>query len=92
PVFHMTGRADGQAVTDLLVGLIEPEGEVLLNVYIHAEDNTPVRLIITMPGTETEEVPEPTQWIVDVYDFNEPVTIDGPTADEIESTTEEATE
>lgn len=91
PVFHMTGRADGQAVTDLLVGLIEPEGEVLLDVYVHAEDNTPVRLEITMPGTETEEVPEPTKWIVDVYDFNQPVTIDGPTPEpETESATEEA--
>lgn len=79
-VWHMTGEADGSAVTDLLVGLIEAEGTVIIDAYIHTETQMPMRLIITMPGTETEEVPEPTQWYVDVYDFNEPVEITGPEA------------
>ena len=79
PVYHMTGRANGQAVRDLLVGLIEPEGDVDVDVYVRTDDSTPVRLVITMPGTETEAVPEPTRWLVDVYDFNEPVEITGPT-------------
>lgn len=79
PVYHLRGRADGPAVADLLVGLIEPEGEVFIDVYIERnEERTPVRLTVTMPGTETEEVPEPTRWLVDVYDFNEPVEITGP--------------
>ncbi len=78
PVYHMTGRADGAIMRDLLVGLLEVEGEVLVDVYVQREDNMPVRLIITMPNTETEQVPEPTRWVVDVYDFDQPVTIDGP--------------
>lgn len=79
-VWHMNGMADGAAVTDLLVGLIEAEGEVIIDAYISVRDTTPARLVITMPGTETEDVPEPTQWIVEVYDYNEPVEITGPEA------------
>lgn len=91
PVYHMRGRADGAAVEDLLVDLIEAEDEVLLDVYVERETNIPVRLVITMPGTETEDVPEPTQWIVDVYAFNEPVTIDGPDlGDDLSATAEPA--
>ncbi len=78
PVFHMTGRADGAIMRDLLVGLLEVEGEVLVDVYVQRDNNQPVRLIITMPDTETEDVPEPTRWVLDVYDFDQPVTIDGP--------------
>lgn len=81
PVYHMRGSADGVAVTDLLVGMIEAEGEVFLDVFVHAETGMPARLIITMPGTETEDVPEPTQWWIDVYDFNAPVNITGPEAE-----------
>lgn len=107
PVYHLRGRADGPAVSDLLVGLIEPEGEVFIDVYMERnEARTPVRLVVTLPGTETEAVPEPTAWIVDVYDFDDPVEITGPEAGEamdvtaepiedagdVEDVTEEATE
>lgn len=80
PVYHMRGQADGAAVTDLLVGLIEFSDTVTIDAYIHAETNYPARLIITMPNTETAEVPEPTQWYIEVYDFNQPVEITGPEA------------
>lgn len=82
PVYRMTGRASGQAVEDLLVGLIDAGDEVFVDVYVRRDDNLPIRLEITMPGTETEEEPEPTKWIVEVYDFDVPVTIDGPTLED----------
>lgn len=78
PVYHLTGRADGPAVTDLLVGMIVAENEVLLDVFVHAETRMPVRLVITMPETATDDEPEPTAWWIDVYDFNEELEITGP--------------
>lgn len=79
-VYHLNGRADGQQVMDILAGLIYAEGEVLVDVYIDTRNNQPLRLIITQPGTETEIEPEPTRWHVDLFDFNQPVTIDDPLA------------
>jgi hypothetical protein len=82
PVYHMRGTADGPSVSALLVYMIMSDEDVTIDAYVHAETQMPVRLIITMPGTETEEVPEPTQWYVDVYDFNADVEITGPSYDD----------
>jgi len=52
----------------------------LVDVYIDTQTNQPLRLIITQPETQTETEPEPTRWNVDLFDFNQPVTIDDPFA------------
>ncbi|MFZ4815902.1 MAG: hypothetical protein ACOYL5_15305 [Phototrophicaceae bacterium] len=78
-VYHLRGRASGPAVTDLLVGLIWTDDDVLVDAYINTQTQFPSRMIIAMPGTETAEFPEPTTWIVDVYDYDQPVEITGPT-------------
>ena len=79
-VYHLSGHADGQQVMDILAGLIYAEGQVLVDVYIDTQTNQPLRLIITQPETQTETEPEPTRWNVDLFDFNQPVTIDDPFA------------
>lgn len=79
-VYHLTGQAEGPAVSDLVVGLIEADEEVLVDAYIRVEDNMPVRLVLTMPNTVSETEPDPTQWVVDVYDFNAEITITDPDA------------
>lgn len=66
-VFHLNGTANGPDVTALLVGLIEAEGLVPVDVYISQDERLPVRLIIVQP--ETDPV-DPTTWTIDVYDLN----------------------
>lgn len=66
-VYHLRGVANGPDVTALLVGLIESEGDVIVDVFIDRETHFPVRLIITQPETDTEN---PTTWTIDVYDVN----------------------
>lgn len=66
-VFHLSGTANGPDVTALLVGLIEAEGLVPVDVYISQEDRLPVRLVIVQPETDPED---PTTWTIDVYDLN----------------------
>jgi len=78
PVYHLSGIADGVAVTDLLVGVIEIEGTVPIDVYIHRETRYPARLVVRQPGTETEEEPEPTMWTIEVYDYNAAIEITPP--------------
>jgi hypothetical protein len=67
-VYHLRGMAHGPDVTDLMVGLIEAEGLVPVDVYIDRETTYPVRLVIVQPETATEETPQPTTWTIDVYD------------------------
>jgi hypothetical protein len=69
PVYHLRGKAVGEAVTDLVVGLIEAEGIVPVDVYIHRETRYPVRLVITQPETADNEE-QPTTWTIDVYDID----------------------
>lgn len=69
-VYHLRGTARGPDVTNLLVGLIEAEGLVPVDVYIDRNSIYPVRLIITQPETATEDEPEPTTWTIDVYDVD----------------------
>ncbi|TVR20644.1 MAG: LppX_LprAFG lipoprotein [Anaerolineaceae bacterium] len=79
--YHFGGNADGSGLTDLLVGLIEIEGEVPVEVFVHRETNYPVRLIIdTIPQTVDEVTDgDITRWIVDVFDINAPDEIERPT-------------
>lgn len=65
--YHLSGTANGPDVTALVVGLIEAEGIVPVDVYIDRETLYPVRLVITQPETDPDD---PTTWTIDVYDIN----------------------
>ena len=69
-VYHMRGMADGPKVSELLVYIIMTDEPVIIDAYITVEDNLPARLEVTIPGTETENEPDPTKFVVDLYDFN----------------------
>ncbi len=87
-VYHMRGMADGPKVSELLVYIITTEDPVIIDAYITVDDNRPARLEVTIPGTETENEPEPTKFVVDLYDFNgvDPdVDITGPSYDKGEA-------
>jgi hypothetical protein len=84
-VYHMRGMADGPKVSELLVYIITTEDPVIIDAYIGVDDNLPVRLAVTIPGTETETEPDPTQFVIDLYDFNgvdTDVDITGPSYDD----------
>ncbi|MFW5748749.1 MAG: LppX_LprAFG lipoprotein [Chloroflexota bacterium] len=68
---HLSGSAEGAGVTDLLVGLIEIEGDVPIDVFLDRATGYPVRLVIEQPGTAIETAPN-TTWQVDVFDVNAP--------------------
>jgi len=88
PVWHISGTANGPAVSELMVYIITTEDPVLIDAYVHTETNRPIRLEVTIPGTETEEEPDPTKFIVELYDFNEELEVTGPTSEEEETETE----
>lgn len=79
PVWHLSGIADGQKVAALVVGLLQIEGSVPVDVYIHRETGYPVRVLVTQPNTTSEQNPDPTQWVIDVYDINAPAEFTRPT-------------
>lgn len=79
PVWHLSGIADGQKVAALVVGLLQIEGSVPVDVYIHRETGYPVRVLVTQPNTANEQNPDPTQWVIDVYDINAPAEFTRPT-------------
>jgi hypothetical protein len=81
-VVHIRGRADGPALNGLLVGLIEMQGDVQVDVFIDRDTRFPARFVLTeaVPGED-----EPRTWTLDILDVNAPAQLDDP-----EATTEAA--
>ena len=65
--YKLSGSADGTDVADLLVGLIEDEGEVDVEVYIDTETRYPIRITIIQKETDPDD---PMRWIIDLFDIN----------------------
>lgn len=78
PVHHLKGTADGGDISALLAGIIVVQGNTEVDVYIDREQRVPVRFVIRLPETITEDEPEPTTWTVDVYDINAEPQLDAP--------------
>lgn len=76
-VHHIHGRADGEGVNALLIGLIEVEGEIEVDVYIDTTTRFPARFVLVEPAAEREE---PRTWTLDISAINEPARIDDPEA------------
>jgi hypothetical protein len=76
-VTHVRGRADGPALNGLLVGLIQMQGEVQVDVFIDRETGLPARFVLTEP-VEGED--EPRVWTLDILDVNAPAELDDPEA------------
>lgn len=88
PVFHLTGLADGSAVRSLVVGLIDPAGDVPVDVYVNRETGLPARLVLRLPETADAENPDPTTWTIDVYDIGAPAQITAPEGADAEADAE----
>ncbi len=78
PVYHLKGTAHGEDIAALLANLVVTSGEVLVDVFIDQNLLIPVRFVIVQPNTVTETEPDPTTWIVDVYDINAEPELDPP--------------
>lgn len=76
-VHHVRGVADGPALNGLLVGLIEMQGEVAIDVFIDRDTGLPARFVLTEP---VEGSDEPRVWTLDILDVNSPATLDDPEA------------
>jgi hypothetical protein len=76
--YELQGSATGEEVSALLANLVELTGEVQVKVYIDQATMYPARFVLVQPGTETAEEPEPTTWIMDIYDINAPAAIEDP--------------
>lgn len=81
--YELHGTATGEEVSALLANLVELTGEVQVRVYIDQATNYPARFVLVQPGTETEREPEPTTWIMDIYDINAPAAIENPEATDV---------
>ncbi len=96
-VQHVSGRARGENVNALLVGLIETVGDVGIDVYIEKATGYPIRFVITeenSPFAVTAEPGEdqpPVVWIMDLYAINEPATLNEPVIEATAEATIEAT-
>ncbi len=77
---HVRGTASGSVVSALLFDLLEITSDVIIDAYISSDDLRPARLVVTLPGTETEAEPEPTRWVLEVYEINAATEIDYPDA------------
>jgi hypothetical protein len=76
-VLHIRGTADGPALNGLLVGLIEMQGEVAVDVYVDRDTRFPARFVLTEPVPDQRE---PRVWTLDILDINAPAQLDAPDA------------
>lgn len=76
-VIHVRGTADGPALNGLLVGLIQMQGEVGIDVFIDRDTRLPARFVLT-EAVDGES--EPRLWTLDILDINQPMTMDDPEA------------
>lgn len=74
-VLHISGMADGADMNALLIGLIEMNGTVQVDVYIDRETGYPARFVLTetVPGEDAPRV-----WTMDVLEVNAEPSIDPP--------------
>ncbi|MBE2185109.1 MAG: LppX_LprAFG lipoprotein [Anaerolineae bacterium] len=89
-VYHINGTAEGSAVNALLVGLIETQGNVGVDLYVDRETGYPVRFVLTETVFDADGTAErePRLWIIDVTDINIPVTLEAPPESTAEVTPE----
>lgn len=76
--YHFQGEAAGENLTDLLVGLIEITGDVPVEVFVDQATGYPVRLVIETTPTPEDTHEENTNWVVDIFDINNPDSIERP--------------
>ncbi|MCU0512308.1 MAG: LppX_LprAFG lipoprotein [Anaerolineae bacterium] len=80
-VEHVRGTAAGQVINDLMFGLLSlTQDSVQVDVYIDQAQQLPALLLVTLPGTATEAVPEDTVWRIEIYDINAEARIPYPDA------------
>ncbi|GAB1420993.1 hypothetical protein MASR2M15_11250 [Anaerolineales bacterium] len=68
--YHIKGTASGEVVNDLMFGLLTLENDVDVDIYIDQVAKNPSQIIVTMPETITAEDPEPTRWVIEIFDIN----------------------
>ena len=73
--FHIRATASGETVQGLLFGLLEPKGEVQIDVHIRTDSQHPALLEMTMP---TADDAEPAVWRIEFYDYDAPRDFEGP--------------
>lgn len=77
-MWHLTGTAVGSEVAALTFELIPAEADVLIDLYIRADNGHAERLVLVQPDTVSETEPEPSTWTVEVFDYNGDYTIQAP--------------
>ena len=78
PVYHLKGRAEGEAVSMMLDNLVTFPAQVIVDAFIHRETLYPVRLVLVQTETANVADEEPTTWTIDVYDVNAELEITPP--------------
>jgi hypothetical protein len=76
-MWHLNGTAVGSEVAALTFDLIPAEADVLVDLYIRADDGHAARMVIVQPDTATEDQTAST-WTVEIYDYNGSYSIEAP--------------
>ncbi len=77
-MWHLTGKAVGSEVSALTFELIPAAADVLVDLYIRADNGRAERLVLVQPDTVSEDQPEPSTWTVEVFDYDGDYQVDAP--------------
>lgn len=78
-VYHISATADGADVAAMVVNLIQMTGMVNVDVYLAKDTGLPLRFVIVQPDSASAAQTDPTQWTIDLFDFDAKSEVEIPT-------------
>ncbi|MFQ3534942.1 MAG: LppX_LprAFG lipoprotein [Aggregatilineales bacterium] len=71
PVHHISGRASVADISAVTVNLIRGTGSADADIYINTVSGRVERIVLVQPETVSDQHPEPTTWIMELFDYDD---------------------
>jgi len=70
-VHHISGKASVADISAVTVNLIRGTGTANADIYINVANGRVERIVLVQPETATDQHPEPTTWIMELFDYDD---------------------
>ncbi|PJF35836.1 MAG: hypothetical protein CUN49_08565 [Candidatus Thermofonsia Clade 1 bacterium] len=71
PVHHISGKASVADISAVTVNLIRGTGTAEAEIYLNAANGRVERIVLVQPETVSDQHPEPTTWIMELFDYDD---------------------
>jgi hypothetical protein len=87
-VHHISGTASVADISAVTVNLIRGTGSANAEIYINVATGQVERIVLVQPETVTDQHPEPTTWIMELFDYGDrSISVEVPQAETLPNAT-----